>query len=330
MDHFINIPIDSTGLLPDPRLANLVSEAMQAPFEFTDVFVYSHGWWTTATDAMADYSHFSIEFLKTACTLDPAILRSAPKASFGIGIHWPSMLSENRHEIINLFEPLSFYRMEKRSNDIGQHALYALLMLMYKARTGSPIRRQFRLTLIGHSFGCRVVCKALETLFFELMRPTTLPEFRMFVASTSMRVVLLQPAMETVDLQSTEEYGHLLRLPALKILVSLSQLDLALKNLFPLAEHINLLSRSPGKRVAMGYGGPSDPTMREWSAQVLALLPGYMPTAHDLLQGQSRMLVCDLTQIHRASEEVSSALTGHHSDIFHPEIYRLIAKFAFD
>jgi hypothetical protein len=330
MDHFINIPIDSTGLLPDQRLAGIVSEAMRMPFEFTDVFVYSHGWWTSAIDAMADYSRFSIEFLKTTCSMSPSLIAAAPKSSFGVGIHWPSLLSENNHEIINLFEPLTFYQMEKRSDVIGQNGLYALLKLMYEIRNASPIRRQFRLTLIGHSFGCRVICKAMQTLFSELMRVSTDSAFRNFVATTTMKAILLQPAMENIDLQRPEAYGDLVRLPLLSMLVTRSDLDYALKNIYPLAEHINFLSKAPGSRVAMGFSGPSAPTMRDWNAQVLHLLPGYNPTATMLLPPPSRMLVCDLTQVHRASEVVASALTGHHSDIFHPEIYKLIAKFAFD
>ena len=42
------------------------------------------------------------------------------------------------------------------------------------------------------------------------------------------------------------------------------------------------------------------------------------------------MLVADLTQVHRASEFVASALKGRHSDIFLPEVYKVIAKFAFE
>ena len=33
---------------------------MSSPFAFTDIFLYSHGWWTSAEGAMNDYSRFSI------------------------------------------------------------------------------------------------------------------------------------------------------------------------------------------------------------------------------------------------------------------------------
>jgi hypothetical protein len=186
------------------------------------------------------------------------------------------------------------------------------------------------LTLIGHSFGCRVICRALQTLFFEMMRPGFTSDFRTFVASTAIKVVLIQPAMENIDLQRTEAYGDLVRLPLLNILVTTSELDAALSRLFPLAEHINFLSKTPGRRIAMGYRGPTLMTMHDFNAKVMSLQPGYSPTEDKLLSSGSRMLICDLTQIHRTSEVLSSALTGHHSDIFHPEIYKIIAKFVFD
>jgi hypothetical protein len=240
------------------------------------------------------------------------------------------MLSENRHEIINLFEPLSFYQMEKRADLVGQNALYALLKLMYQTRCDAQMRKQFRLTLIGHSFGCRVICQALQALLLELIRPDCSTDFKTFVASTVIKIVLIQPAMENIDLQRGEDYGDLVRIPLLNILVTTSELDAALSRLFPLAEHVNFLSKAPGRRIAMGYRGPSLLTMRDFNAKVISLQPGYSPTEEKLLSPPSRMLICDLTQIHRTSEVVSSALTGHHSDIFHPEIYKIIAKFAFD
>ncbi|HEY9772172.1 MAG TPA: alpha/beta hydrolase [Planktothrix sp.] len=330
MDHFINIPVDHSGLIPDPRLAAIVTEAMSAPFEFTDIFIYSHGWWTTATDAMADYSRFSVEFLKTVSSISPTVITAGPKSSFGIGVHWPSTLSENTHEILNLFEPLTFYQMEKRSDDVGFNAVFALLMLMYQTRQNATQMRNFRLTLLGHSFGCRVVCKAVQRLFRELMKPTTNMDFRDFVASTPINVVLLQAAFADTDLQRDENYGDIIKLPQLRMLVTRSDLDLALKNLFPLAEHINFLSLRPGSRRAIGWAGPSAESRSEWNACELSLLPGYTPTQSFILDSESRMLVCDLTPIHRVSNFPSSPLKGHHSDIFLPEIYKLIAKFAFD
>src|ERR1700736_3982830 len=101
-----------------------------------------------------------------------------------------------------------------------------------------------------------------------------------------------------------------------------SDLDLALKNLFPLAERINILSQHPGSRQALGWAGPTATTAGDFGAQSLTLLPGFVPTAKALLPSGSRMLVADITTVHRSSNFPAGPLKGHHSDIFLPEIYK--------
>lgn len=330
MDHFVNIPVDHTGLIPDPRMAQIVGEAMTAPFAFTDVFLYSHGWWTSPTDAMTDYSRFSVEFMRTISIIEPQVIPLAPKSSFAIGVYWPSTLSADPHEFINLFEPLTFYQMEKRSDDVGQNAVFALLQLMYQTREQSGLGSNFRLTLIGHSFGCRVLCRALQRLVHEICKPTTRGSYREFIAKMPINLVLIQPAFESTDLQKGDDYGDVRALPNLRILSTRSDLDLALKNLYPLAEHINILSLRPGTRQALGYAGPTAISIKDWNAKFMTLMPGFVPSIDQLMSPPTRMLVADLTAIHRESSFPASALKGHHSDIFLPELYRLIAKFAFE
>jgi len=279
---------------------------------------------------MADYSRFSVEFLRTFTSMSPLVIPSGPKSSFGVGVHWPSTLSEDNHEIVNLFEPLTFYRMEKRSDEVGSQAVFALLKLMYQVRERSPRQTKLRLTLLGHSFGCRVVCSALQKLFDEVTKFGTPDSLRNFIMGTRINVILLQPAFENTDLERSQSYGNLIKLPLLRVLVTRSDVDYALKNLFPLAEHINILSAKPGTRQAMGWTGPSIATMNEWSGYYLSLPPGFTPIQNPILPAPRRMLVADLSQVHKASECVTSELKGHHSDIYLPEVYRVIAKFAFD
>jgi len=329
MDQFINIPVDHTGLIGDLRLASLVSEAMIAPFDFSDVFLYSHGWWTAATDAMSDYSRFSVEFVKALSTISPAAIASAPRSSFGIGVHWPSTLSDDAHNALNIFEPLSFYQMEKRSDVVGQNAVFALMQLMYQAREQIADTPMFRLTLIGHSFGCKVVCNALNRLYEEINSTGTPESYRSFVMNMRVNVVLLQACFECSALDARGSYSNLAKFPQLHILVTRSDLDLALKNLFPLAEYMNVLSLNPGSRQALGWAGPTDTTRSAFSSASMVIEPGYGPTADSLMPEGSRMLVADITPVHRVSNFPASPLKGHHSDIFLNEIYRLIAKFAF-
>src|SRR5437773_10930702 len=130
MSHFITVPINENGVILDDKINSTLSQAMNQPFDFSDVFLYSHGWWTSATRAMEDYNRFSIEFVRMVRTLAlnaPPVLPNLPPSSLGIGIHWPSMLSEDASSIANFVEALSFYTMEKRADTVGQHGVYSIL-----------------------------------------------------------------------------------------------------------------------------------------------------------------------------------------------------------
>jgi hypothetical protein len=64
-----------------------------------------------------------------------------------------------------LQEALSFYTMEARADAIGKNAVYVLLQFLLANRTAaSP---PLGIHLLGHSFGCKVVCRALARLADE-------------------------------------------------------------------------------------------------------------------------------------------------------------------
>jgi len=107
--------------------------------------------WTDASGCNARYNRFTIGFARmvrgiTAGT--PPVPLATP--SLGIGIHWPSMLSEDAGSYRNWLEAASFYTMEKRADNIGENAGYLVLRSLFE----HPLKR---ITLIGHSFGCKVV-----------------------------------------------------------------------------------------------------------------------------------------------------------------------------
>jgi hypothetical protein len=66
MDHFVVFPVNEDGVFLIPELVGkALTDAMSPPFKFTDLFIYSHGWWTTGNDAMSEYGQYTIEFAKT-------------------------------------------------------------------------------------------------------------------------------------------------------------------------------------------------------------------------------------------------------------------------
>ena len=58
MSLFLTLPISGQGTITDVDTARALPSVMGDPFGFTDVFMYSHGWWTSAESAMIDYNSF--------------------------------------------------------------------------------------------------------------------------------------------------------------------------------------------------------------------------------------------------------------------------------
>jgi len=84
---------------------------------------------------------------------------------------------------------------------------------------------------------------------------------------------------------------------------------------------------------ALGFVGPTDATSQAYGTSQITTNKGYLPIAgssQQLLRQGSRMLIADLTPLHQGDDYKADLLSGHHSDIFQAEIYRLIAQFAFN
>jgi hypothetical protein len=206
MDHFIHIPVDQTGTIPDPALAPAVVSTMMSPFDFSDIFIYSHGWWTSCDAAMSTYTRFSLGFVKELCSLPAATLPAAPVSSLGIGIHWPSVVNDDI-QLLNTLEPVTFYKMERRSDSVGQNAVFALLVLLLRSFSKAEDQGSIRITLLGHSFGCRVICSALQRLYQQITHESD-SAFAQFCLGAPINLVLLQAACDSSSLEAGAQYGN--------------------------------------------------------------------------------------------------------------------------
>ena len=336
MDHFVVFPVNEDGVFRNPKLVGkALEDALSPPFNFTDVFIYSHGWWTNGNDAMAEYGQYTIEFTKAFLSMNG--VAAPPTHSLGIGIHWPSTLSEDSVSVGQALEPVSYYQMGSRANQVGANGLFATLRRALSTRqgtSGDPIR----LTMIGHSFGCRVVCKALQFLCKDLDNAATPQNYKAFLNATQMRVILLQAAFKNDEFEPGGNYDRLIGIPGLKILVTTSQLDFALNNFFPIAEEANNMAHfHPAKAIALGAGGPTPAAAGTYVAYnrgtPIQVGPNFANASVPVLAPGERMLVADLTSLHQAriasNQFVPNKFSGSHSDISSPEIYNLIAGFAF-
>jgi hypothetical protein len=310
-DHFVMVPLTAQGAYTDPSIGQSLSAAMSSPFAFTDIFLYSHGWWTTADLAMNDYSRFSIGLAGVILSTVAAEQLSA----LGIGIHWPAMISEQANSLANIFQPLSFYNRAMMADDVGEEGGYATLRLLLEGRQAAGLPAP-RLRLLGHSFGCKVVCAALQQMAVQSAS---------LLAGVAIDVVLLEAAFDCNELDVGQSYGDVPTIPNLRMMVSHSDLDTALKVAFVAAGGLKLFS--PVQQ-ALGYAGPTDALKARFGgAQNVSVDVGFI-TAPGL---DARLVVADLTPLHTHDnyvvDPVSGVLSGHHSDIFQPEIYRLISQF---
>jgi hypothetical protein len=309
-----------------------LEDAMSPPFNFSDLFIYSHGWWTNGNDAMAEYGQYTIEFTKAFLSMTG--VAEPPTHSLGIGIHWPSTLSEDGISVGQALEPVSYYQMGSRANQVGANGLFATLRRALSTRQGSS-GAPIRLTMIGHSFGCRVVCKALQMLRKDLDNATTPQNYKAFLNAIQMRVILLQAAFKNDEFEPGGNYDRLIGIPGLKILVTTSQLDSALNKFFPFAD--NMAHFHPSIAIALGAGGPTPAAAGTYVAYnggtPVQIAPNFANANVPVLAPGERMLVADLTSLHKArvasNQFVPNQFSGSHSDISSLEIYSLIAGFAF-
>src|ERR1700682_580084 len=326
MSHYITVPLNENGVITDEYIQDELKVVCTQRFGITDVFLYSHGWWTSAVAALADYNRFSVNFadktLEIAAIEPPPLARLRTTKAFGVGLHWPSMLSEDTGSFLNRLEATSFYTMEKRADTIGHHGLYAIIRMAVEANQagGSPLRFHF----LGHSFGCKVVCAALQEIADDEIKGVT--------KALDISVVLIQAAFENDAMEVSEEYESLpSNIFNARMLVTRSDLDIALQKQFKLAKTINIFAKNRD-RVALGAAGPTDDVKKRFGGCYdLVINPGF---THGDFKPKGQRLVCaDITPIHKA-REASGAYKGdnfggHHSDINITELYELLAAFLF-
>jgi hypothetical protein len=312
MSLFLTLPVSGQGTITDVSAARALPSLMGDPFGFTDVFMYTHGWWTSAEAAMIDYNSFSIGMSRVVLGFGGGSGR--PKtSSLGIGLHWPSMISEDSRSILNILQPLTFFHRARMADIVGASAGAALLRLILSAPRpeGTPPPR---IHLIGHSFGCKVLLASLQALASTGL-----------LDGVTVNAALMEAACDNNSLEPGRDYGDVFaKIPQLRILLTRSDLDKALRDAYPDAGKFNLVT---GAKPALGFAGPSANTPNAAGAIRFAVDPGFSLGGAPDLSGP--LVVADLTRLHSMDGVEPDAFAGHHSDIFHEEIYELIAGFFF-
>lgn len=341
MSHYLVIPTNENGIIFDVDMNDVVAEAMAVdPFDFRDVYVYSHGWSNDAARAMDEYNRFSVDFSKYAYWLGGlrGLFADPPRDSLGVGIHWPSEITENPESDLNKAQLLTFYTMEHRADSVGKNAVYSLLRLMLKERLGKGTPPRFN--LLGHSFGCKVMLSALQDLQIDIANGTI-----QVAPGTLFNLALLEPATDCDNLEPGDVYAAVPALKGLRVLVTMSKCDAALVKWFHVAGSFADVVHAPlrgigdllhpeGPPQALGAVGPTQPTITAFGGPGefahVSVVPGFLATK--MLGLTQRLILADLTPVHQYRVDhraYDGGFAGSHSDINIPEIYHLVAGFFF-
>lgn len=343
MSQYVVIPINENGIVYDVDMNAVIAEAMApAPFDYPDVYVYSHGWSNDAVHALNEYNRFSVDFskrLRELGTQTPPVFASMPQDSLAIGIHWPSEITEDPESDLNKAQLLTFYTMEHRADSVGKNAVYSILRLILQARTNNGGTAP-RINLLGHSFGCKVVLAALQDLYTDITSGT-IP----VPPGTSFNVVLLEPATDNDHLENGDEYGGVKHLPNLRMLITTSQQDTALVKWFHAAGALSNILHRPLQAIvdlfnlndppfALGAKGPTAATITQFqnAGKPYSMISIDQHFTIDNYSGSPGLLVADLTAVHawRVQQHLySGGFAGSHSDINFDQLYQLVSAFLF-
>ena len=171
--------------------------------------------------------------------------------------------------------------------------------------------------LIGHSFGAKVVASMLESVAKD-------PDLAPLAAQADFNLVLLQGAFDNDSFEPRQDYAHVIPgIPKLRVLITKSGHDTALSVRYVQAQRVNLFA-SPVP--AIGAVGPTQTTYDDCGGKWLTIDSGYTVTAGGI---KDKFVVADLTPLHEHAGTPVDSASGHHSDIYLPEIYRLLTGFLF-
>ncbi|MER5905128.1 hypothetical protein ABT150_34460 [Streptomyces mirabilis] len=160
---------DTNEPVPEQRLRHYFAERLVPPTWATDIFVYVHGWQTSPSFAHRTAERL-LALMHGTLAVAPARYRALEAGGFipwFVVVRWPSS---------SLVTPVGYRRIRDRAHSMGAldgnghaaHVLGRLLGYLDAERTspgappvlGNRYGQYFH--LVGHSFGCRFLCEAVQ------------------------------------------------------------------------------------------------------------------------------------------------------------------------
>ncbi|WP_406290367.1 hypothetical protein [Embleya sp. NBC_00896] len=335
MSETVVVDLDTTGWIVDPdtdapvphhRLRDHFATHLSPPAHATDVIVYAHGWRTppaAAIRAARGLHDLTRERVHTAGHLYPNLAESGFEP-WTVVVRWPSAsrigTTANR-------------RIRDRAHAMGArdgtgHAAHVLGALLGYLDTERPhpddapdltTRDGHRLHLVGHSFGCRLLCEAVQwaadTRAGDTLGRTAVPYLpsRPFTVDSALLLQMAAPhdafARLFANLLPTDDHdGAPLRGP---IVATHSRHDRAVG-----FWHTRVEGRPGAGRLGI-TAAPHD-------AFATRMLP--IDTAYPRAALDHRFVNLDATRIFRRGRHLNPA--GAHSDHIRPETAHLLAALA--
>ena len=239
-----------------------------------DIIIFVHGWDKTAGSAEGNYQ----DFLCRLYWRGVGDQYLAEDQAIVIGVFWPSTILRN-HEDFPLIKPVSYYIIRARADTFAVEGIQKRLLPAILDTTERD--HEMRLHIIGHSFGARMLIKAVSDYF----RQSILDELPHYFSSVNF--VLLLPAIEPGIENSQASHfiselnqllgarDHVRRMEPehLRIFNVYSERDWANRFLFPISEALNF--KMPSCSIG-ACGEPSAPvltvdeagTINEWTPNI--------------------------------------------------------------
>lgn len=148
------------------------------------IYIFVHGWDKTAASAEKDYQDLICRFYQSVsekAPLDPS--------SMVIGVFWNSNVFSN-HSDPFLLKWATYFPIRNRAEILAKTGFQEFFELLQE-NYGLPSEKNFKLILIGHSFGGRVIIKAL----LEYISAINMVKYAFLSKIKEIRVVLLNAAV---------------------------------------------------------------------------------------------------------------------------------------
>lgn len=336
-DFQIHMDEDGHVSVHDRDLLTAIQQRIREKPSPVDVFIFVHGWWVPQENARFDYARFETGFNAVLDSIPPDPNLRRPTSPMTIGVLWHATEEMRPGLAQDALLAIAYPIFKPIAEATGKQGVSELLQAVWQCGAED---RHLHIHVLGHSMGCRVVaqavCSAMDASVPHARYQPAVPLSSYYPYLERLSVVLFQGAIDANALElNRQKFGLVGSTPPwpIQVLVTRSTEDGTLKGYPP---DNNLPTDHGTTGDAIGRLGPTAATFNPPSAFSLQGAKVELPvdsnfTHQTVLARGEAFIVGDLSPLHQAGEcgPDRDLLGGHHSDIYCPPVYRLLAGFLF-